>query len=57
MRAGTAPSAGGAGTGLERLRRRLAALHGSAARLACGPAADGGYEAVLVLPRARARVS
>ena len=50
-------AAGGAGTGLERLRKRLAVLHGSAARLACGPAADGGYEAVLVLPRARARVS
>ncbi len=51
------PAAGGAGTGLERLRKRLAVLHGGAARLACGPAADGGYEAVLVLPRARARVS
>lgn len=44
-------SANGTGTGLARLRERLAVLHGGAARLACGPAADGGYEAVLVVPR------
>ena len=43
----------GAGTGLARLRERLAVLYGSAARLACGPAADGGFEAVLVVPRRR----
>lgn len=43
----------GSGTGLARLRERLAVLHGSAARLACGPAADGGFEAVLVVPRHR----
>jgi LytS/YehU family sensor histidine kinase len=45
----------GTGTGLARLRERLAVLYGSAARLACGPAADGGYEAVLVVPRRRGR--
>jgi hypothetical protein len=51
-----APGAGnGAGTGLARLRERLAVLYGSAARLACGPAADGGFEAVLVVPRRRGR--
>jgi two-component system, LytTR family, sensor kinase len=47
----------GAGTGLARLRERLAVLYGSAARLACGPAGDGGYEAVLVVPRHRGRES
>ena len=41
----------GAGTGLARLRERLAVLYGSAATLASGPAADGGFEAVLVVPR------
>jgi hypothetical protein len=46
-------AAAGAGTGLARLRERLAVLYGSAARLACGPAAGGGYEAVLVVPRHR----
>jgi hypothetical protein len=30
-------------------------LYGSAARLDCGPAGDGGYEAVLVVPRANGR--
>ena len=45
----------GAGTGLARLRERLAVLYGSAARLECRPAADGGYEAVLVVPRANGR--
>jgi len=45
----------GAGTGLARLRERLAVLYGGAARLACGPAAEGGYEAVLVVPRSRGR--
>lgn len=53
---GAAPASGnGAGTGLPRLRERLAVLYGSAARLACGPSADGGYEAVLVVPRRRGR--
>ena len=45
----------GAGTGLARLRERLAVLYGSAARLSSGPAADGGFEAVLVVPRDRQR--
>ena len=48
------PAAAGAGTGLARLRERLAVLYGSAARLACGPTGDGGFEAVLVVPRHRA---
>ncbi|HEU4562545.1 MAG TPA: sensor histidine kinase [Longimicrobium sp.] len=46
---------GGVGTGLARLRERLDVLYGSAAKLASGPAGDGGYEAVLVVPRHRAR--
>jgi two-component system LytT family sensor kinase len=45
----------GTGTGLARLRERLAVLYGSAARLECGPAADGGYQATLVVPRSRGR--
>jgi LytS/YehU family sensor histidine kinase len=49
-----APAArAGPGTGLTRLRERLSVLHGSAARLVCRPDADGGYEAVLVVPRHR----
>ena len=44
------PSAGGASTGLARLRERLAALYGGAARLTHGPGADGGFDAVLVIP-------
>ena len=48
-----APTAG-VGTGLARLRERLAALYGGAARLSCGPTGDGGFEAVLVVPRHRA---
>lgn len=47
----------GAGTGLARLRERLAVLHGNTARLVCGPAADGGFEATLVLPRSCGRES
>jgi LytS/YehU family sensor histidine kinase len=43
----------GAGTGLARLRERLTVLYGSAARLSAGPAAEGGFEAVLVVPRHR----
>jgi two-component system LytT family sensor kinase len=51
-----APAAeSGPGTGLARLRERLAVLYGKAARLECGPAADGGYESVLVVPRPRGR--
>lgn len=44
----------GSGTGLRRLRERLEVLHGDAAQLTYGPLAGGGFEAVLVLPRARA---
>jgi LytS/YehU family sensor histidine kinase len=44
----------GAGTGLARLRERLTVLYGSAARLTSGPAGDGEFEAVLVVPRHRA---
>jgi hypothetical protein len=51
------PTGAGVGTGLARLRERLAVLYGSAARLACGPAADGGFEAVLVVPRHRGRAA
>jgi LytS/YehU family sensor histidine kinase len=55
---GTARAAeAGAGTGLARLRERLEVLYGDAARLVCGPAGDGGFEAVLVLPRSRGRES
>ena len=39
------------GTGLARLRERLQALYGDAARLAHGPTGEGAYEAVLVVPR------
>ncbi len=51
------PATSGPGTGLARLRERLAVLYGGAARLACGPAAGGGFEAVLVVPRHRAATS
>ena len=46
--------AGSAGTGLNRLRERLFALHGSAARLTYGALGDGDFEAVVVVPRDRA---
>ena len=45
---GTAVSTG---TGLNRLRDRLAALHGNAARLTYGERADGDFEAIVVVPR------
>lgn len=48
-----APPKNGTGTGLSRLRERLALLYGDAARLTCGARVDGGYEAVLVVPRFR----
>ncbi len=48
------PSRSAAGTGLARLRERLTVLYGGAARLTCGPAGGGGYEAILVVPRGRA---
>jgi hypothetical protein len=44
-----------AGTGLRRLRERLGVLYGDAARLVCGPADDGTYEARLVVPRNQPR--
>ena len=46
----TSLRANGTGTGLSRLRERLAVLHGPAARLTTG-SADGVFEAVLVVPR------
>jgi LytS/YehU family sensor histidine kinase len=42
-----------AGTGLARLRERLAVLYGDGARLVHGPTDDGWYEALLVVPRDR----
>lgn len=47
----------GVGTGLARLRARLAALYGGSASLVCGPSADGGYESVLMVPRTRGTAS
>lgn len=47
----TAEPVPGTGTGLARLRERLAVLYGSAARLTVGPIAGGSYEAVLVVPQ------
>ena len=43
----------GTGTGLARLRERLAVLYGGAATLVSRPMATGGYEAVLTVPRNR----
>ena len=48
-----ATNGAGTGTGLARLRERLTVLYGSAARLSCQPLQDGGFEAVLVVPRSR----
>ena len=48
-----AGAANASGTGLSRLRERLGVLYGDAARLVCGPTTDGGYEAVLIVPRKR----
>ena len=45
------PRTNGAGTGLTRLRERLAFLYGSAARLKYGAVDGGGFEAVVVVPR------
>ena len=41
----------GVGTGLSRLRERLAFLYGDAARLTSGAREDGSFEAILVVPR------
>ncbi|MBL0940880.1 MAG: histidine kinase [Gemmatimonadaceae bacterium] len=45
-------AAAGIGTGLSRLRERLAVLYGNSATLSTGPTA-GSYEAVLTIPTAR----
>lgn len=45
-----------AGTGLARLRERLSVLYGNAARLDTNPDKDGGFEALLVVPRSRTEV-
>ena len=47
------PTRNGTSTGLARLRDRLAALYGGAARLTYGARADGGFDAVLVIPLQR----
>ena len=47
------PVPAGNGTGLSRLCDRLALLYGDAARLTWGAREEGGFEAVLVVPRAR----
>ena len=41
----------GSGTGLARLRERLVALYGGAARLDAGPGKAGGFSATLVIPQ------
>ncbi|WP_331048256.1 sensor histidine kinase [Gemmatimonas sp.] len=46
------PGHAGIGTGLTRLRERLAVLYGNAATLTAGPV-EGGYEAVLTIPEGR----
>ena len=43
----------GSGTGLARLRERLAVLYGGAATLTTRPLVEGGYEAVLEVPLSR----
>jgi two-component system LytT family sensor kinase len=47
----------GSGTGLTRLRERLAVLYGGAATLTTRPLVEGGYEAVLVVPLSRGSLS
>jgi two-component system, LytTR family, sensor kinase len=55
---GNGPSGSGGearpGTGLDRLRERLTALYGSLASVSAAPGADGGFEAVLTVPRREA---
>lgn len=50
--AATSGVASSTGTGLNRLRERLVALHGSAAQVTYGVRDDGDFEAVVVVPRA-----
>jgi signal transduction histidine kinase len=54
--AGASPEAmaGGSGTGLQRLRERLAVLYGARARLDLETGAQGGFTATLVIPRSPA---
>lgn len=49
------PVKNGKGTGLPRLLERLALLYGDKARLTYGAREEGGFEAVLVVPRDRRR--
>ena len=51
--ANPAISGAGSGTGLARLRERLAVLYGGAATLTTRPLVEGGYEAALVVPLSR----
>ncbi|HYE58351.1 MAG TPA: histidine kinase [Rhodothermales bacterium] len=51
------PAKNGTGTGLTRLRERLQVLYGAGARLTCGAQEDGGFEAVLVVPRDHRRAA
>lgn len=51
----SSPDGRGTGTGLARLRERLAVLYGEAARLTTAPIPSGGYDAVLTVPRHPAR--
>jgi hypothetical protein len=45
-----APATSGQGTGLPRLRERLAALYGNGARLDAAPGSGGGFAATLTIP-------
>ena len=51
--AGPSTNGAGSGTGLARLRERLAVLYGGTATLTTRSLAEGGYEAVLVVPLSR----
>ena len=51
--ANPATNGAGSGTGLARLRERLAVLYSGAATLTTLPLAEGGFEAVLVVPISR----
>jgi two-component system LytT family sensor kinase len=55
--ANAATNGSGNGTGLTRLRERLAVLYGGAATLTTRPLMEGGYEAVLVVPLSRSSLS
>jgi two-component system, LytTR family, sensor kinase len=55
LAAAPAAATNGSGTGLARLRERLAVLYGGAARLTAEAREDGGFAAVLVVPRGGSR--